>query len=115
LPAYTFAMPVLPGKTDVLREFARQFFVARRGEYEEHCRRFAVAYEQWYLQPSPDGDLWLIAFEAPDIGAFYRAFAGSQAPFDVWATERARSITGLDFSKPPSGPPPNELLGEWRG
>jgi hypothetical protein len=60
--------------------------------------------ERWFLQQTPQGDLFVLVLEG-DPSRALSALAGSQVPFDVWFKDRAKEIHGVDFDQPPPGMP----------
>src|SRR5205823_6168558 len=62
------ALPVLPGKTEALRDFMRELEGPRKQAFAASERRIDITKESWYLQSTPQGDLLLAYMESPDIG-----------------------------------------------
>jgi hypothetical protein len=93
------ALPLQPGKTQVLKEFVNTITESRWSEYDDFQRRSRVEKVTWCLQRSPHGDQFLIYNEAEDFPTLIREFALSTHPFDTWFRQQALEITGVDFSK----------------
>jgi len=72
MPSVAFAIPVLPGRTDQLRELARALRGSRRAEYDQAQRSGRITREEWYLQESADGALLIAVIESEDIAATAR-------------------------------------------
>jgi len=102
--------PLLPGKRQALQQFAAALAGPRRGEYA--ASQASVLKESWFLQPTPQGDLLLVHFEAPDPMAVLSSLAVSEEPFDVWFREQVQEITGVDLTQP-SGPLPERVF-HWK-
>jgi len=98
------ALPLLPGKTAAFREFVAEVHGARFAEYTASEQRIGVTKENWHLQPTPNGDLWILYLESADLNAAVGGFIMSQDSFDVWFKQKLLELTGLDFSVPPPGP-----------
>jgi hypothetical protein len=95
---YAFAAPVLPGKTEQLRAFARELMGSRKSGYDDLNRRAGVSAEFMHLLPTPDGDLVIVygvseGDEPPKAGA---EFFDTGIEFDRWFRNQALEITGLD-------------------
>jgi hypothetical protein len=103
------ALPVQPGKTQVLKDFVKTITDSRWGEYDDFQKRSRVQKVVWFLQSSPHGDQFVIYNEGEDFSRLTSEFAVSTHPFDVWFGQQLQEITGIDFSEfEPAGLP--ELL-----
>lgn len=105
-------LPVIPGQADAARAFTKECLGARREEYDASERRIGIPKENWYLQHTPAGDMFLIFVEGDDLMASLGAFIQSREPFDLWFKERLRAVTGADLN---AGPPPAEAIAETLG
>jgi hypothetical protein len=105
------AFPVLPGKEDEPRKFARET-LDRGEEFAASQRRFGVTKEEWSLQQTPMGSLVVVRFEGSDIEAVFAGLAQSNDEFDVWFKGRVLEITGVDLDAPSDDPLP-ELILTW--
>lgn len=107
-----FALPILPGKTAEARAFLIELEGPRKGHYAESERKIGITKELWFLQGTPNGDLFVAYMESQDFGNALSMFAQSQDPFDVWFKERLANATGVDLNNPPPGPL-SELLSHY--
>jgi hypothetical protein len=112
MAVFNAAFPVLPGKLEEARAFAKEVMGARRKEFDESQARFGATRETWSLQSTPEGDFVLVWFEAPDIEKGFATLGESTEPFDVWFRERVQEINGVDLAAPPEEAPP-EVLVDW--
>lgn len=109
MPSIAFAAPILPGKTEDLRQAAFSHVSGDRKEgYEASRRRHGITREMSWIQPTPMGDLSVIYIEADDIDAAFAGLGTSQDPFDVWFREQTREIHGINIED--GFPPPEQLL-----
>ena len=106
------AFPVLPGKDDEARKFARETMEDRREEFNASQKRLNTTKAEWALQQTPMGSLVLVRFECADPEATFAEFGQSQDPFDVWSRQRILEISGVDMSALPDEPPP-EIILDW--
>lgn len=109
--AYAFAMPILPGKTDVARRFVQEVLGPRRSDWDDLQRRQGVTRESYFLQTSPEGDMVIVTGE----GTFrpvseWIDLEGN--PFDRWFADQMLEATGVDVSELGGEMP--EHLGDWR-
>jgi hypothetical protein len=113
MAVFNGAFPVLPGKTEQARAFAKELMGTRRREFDESQARVGATRETWSLQSTPDGDFVLVWFEAPDIEKVFATLGESTDPFDVWFRQQVKEINGVDMEAPPTDAPP-EVLVDWR-
>jgi hypothetical protein len=109
MPVFMGAFPVLPGKEDEPRKFARET-LDRSEEFDASQRRLAVTNEEWAQQQTPMGSMVLVRFESPDIEAVFAGLAQSNDAFDEWFKGRVLEITGVDLSAPSDDPLPEIIL-----
>jgi len=108
------AFPVLPGKTEAGREFAKACMGPRHAEFSEALRKQGISKESWFLQKTPQGDLIVVYLEAQDVEKVFGGEEGylakSKGAFEVWFKEQVKSITGVDLGQPATEPPPEEIV-----
>jgi hypothetical protein len=99
-----FALPIQADQSDAARDFLRELEIDRKAEYDASEQRLGITKEVWALQQTPMGELFVVFFQSPDIGASVSQFVGSQDEFDQWFKQRVRTTTGVDLNVPPPGP-----------
>ena len=99
-----FALPIVADKSDAARAFLLELEGSRKAEYAASERRLGITKEVWAIQKTPMGELFVIYFQAPDIGGAVGQFVGSQDAFDQWFKGEVRATTGVDLNEAPSGP-----------
>jgi hypothetical protein len=104
-PALAVALPVVPGKTDDLRRWARDQSGVHRDQFSDFMRRAGIGRACVYLVHTPQGDFAIQYSEGDNPGAAYQYFAASTHDFDQWNREQLAALHGLDFSKPFPGFP----------
>ena len=107
-----FALPILPGKTQDARDFQRELDGPRKADYAASEQRIGIVKEHWFLQQTPQGDLFLAYMESPNFAQALAQFAQSQDEFDQWFKRRLAAVTGVDLNNPPPGPL-SELLSSY--
>ncbi len=107
-----FTAPLLPGKTDDGRAFAREAFVTRRAELTESRLAKRMTREEVFLNHTPAGDMIVVYIEGEDPVEANRQFAASHTPFDRWFKDRCKEIFPpyIDFNQPV---PDNEEIFSW--
>jgi len=109
MASLALALPCLPGGADKLRSLADECRGPRRQEFEDFHRRVGLTDESWYLQATPQGELFVLTLNGDPLGAVARLGASTH-PFDRWFKERAKEIHGVDFNEPLPGPPPEQVF-----
>jgi hypothetical protein len=107
------AFPVLAGKEQELRDFARELTGARAAEATEFYRVFGVSRESWHLQETPAGPLVIGVTEVDEIEPAATSYAASQRPFDRWFKDQVYSLTGVSPDRDPLGPATEQIF-DWR-
>jgi hypothetical protein len=97
-----FIAPLLPGKLDEGRAFAREAFEKRVAELTASRRALAENVEVISLVPNPTGDFCCVYLEGTDPVESNRRFAGSTRPYDVWFRDRLKQLfpPGVEFDRP---------------
>jgi hypothetical protein len=107
---YSGALPILPGKRDAVLQFMKDITGPMKKDYERSRKHLGIKKESWFLQANGEGDWLLMYIEAQGIARVFGDFAVSKDPFEVLARNTMREVTGMDFSVPPHGPPPAQIL-----
>ena len=102
--------PVLAGKRDQLRSFARKLEGEKRLEFEASQRGFGISKEGWFLREDADGDTVVVYVEAEDVAKALGALVQSKEPVDLWLKQEVAEITGIDFNNPPRATPFQPIL-----
>ncbi len=82
---------------------------SRKSQYAASERRIGIVKESWYLQQTPQGDIFVAYMESADFGRALKLFSESQDEFDQWFKRRMQDVTGLDLNTPPPGPLSEQL------
>jgi hypothetical protein len=104
-----FALPLAPGKTEAARAFMQELEGPRKSDFAASERRIGITKELWYLQQTPNGDLFVTYMESPDFGKALSLFSQSQDEFDRWFKQQMADVTGVDLNNPPAGPLSEQL------
>jgi hypothetical protein len=101
------AFPILPGKEEQMRQFARELQTTRAAAAADFYSRLGIAHESWHVQQKPDG-VWVIAitqFGTRPMAAAAEDYAKSRHDFDQWFKEQVMEVSGVDPVTTPLGPP----------
>lgn len=106
--AVAFAIPLLPGKTDIDRSAMRSCWHGdRRTAYEASRKRLGITREAVWIQHSPDGDVAIVHLEADDLNRALTGMGTSENPFDRWLRQHGVEVHGVDLK---AGFPPVEQV-----
>ena len=112
MAVFNGAFPVLPGKLEEARAFAKETMGPRRSGFDEIQKRGTVTRETWSIQEMSDGSaIVLVWFEADDIDKVFVEAAQDSSEFAVWFRGCVQEITGVDLTETPEGGP--ELTLDW--
>jgi hypothetical protein len=112
MAVFNGAFPVMPGKADTARAFAKETMGPRRSGYDESQKRGGITRETWSLQETPDGSAFvLVWFESPDPEQSFAELAQDSSDFAVWFRERVKEVSGVDLAEQQEGGP--ELILDW--
>lgn len=112
MATFNGAFPVLPGKENEARAFAKEVVGARLGQFKEQQAKANITKELWTLQQTPMGSLILVWFEG-DVEKAFSDLATDDNEFATWFRAQVKAINGVDLAAPPDGPPPEQLL-DWK-
>jgi hypothetical protein len=97
-----FVAPLLPGKEDAGRAFAREAFVTRRADISESRKALGQNVEVVTLSVTPMGSFICAYLEGTDPVDGNRRFAASTRPYDVWFKDQLKTLfpPEIDFNQP---------------
>lgn len=99
MPNVGFAIPVLPGRTDLDRDaLASCWRGDRRAAYEDARRRAGITKEAVWIQTITTGDLAVVYLQADDLDTAFGVLGGSVAPFDRWFRDHVRDVHGVSLA-----------------
>lgn len=100
MTAIAFALPLLPGKTDLDREVMTACWRGeRKAAYEDSRRRAGITRESTWIQATPGGDVAVVFLEADDLATAFQTIAASEEPFDAWFRAHVREVHGIDLAE----------------
>jgi len=102
--------PVLPGKTERVREIAQQLSSAYAADFDASQKSLGVPVESWHIQSTPMGDFLLVYLESEDALHMFQNFSQAQGPSDVVLKNGILECTGVDLNQPMPGLPSQPIL-----
>ncbi len=110
MAVFNGAFPILPGKVDAARAFAKAVAGDRKADFSAMQKHSGTTRETWSLQETPGGAFMLVWFEG-DVERAFTELATAADAFTVWFRQQIKDVTGLDMAEPAEGGP--ELLLDW--
>ena len=115
MPAFAFALPILPGQEQTVRSMGEA--VSGSGEfrekYEASRKKLGISEEKVWVQRTPIGHAIVVYWETEDPQRTLREIADSQDEFDKRFIELIRTAApGINLSD--EQPLSNELLFAWQ-
>jgi hypothetical protein len=112
---FNAAFPIMPGKIEAARAFARETLGPRRGEFEEYQKRRGVIRETWSVQQAPDGSAFSVVWmESADPEDAIAEGVRDSSWFGVWFRERVKDINGIDLGPAQPLPGAPEVTLDWQ-
>jgi len=104
-------LPVLPGKSEALREFYKLRTGPRwREEVRWRENVYTINKEIQWIQKAPSGEMLLVYGEWDgDIVKRAQEYAAYNDEYSLWVKGKLSEITGIDLNKPYTGPLPEEV------
>jgi hypothetical protein len=104
-----FAVPLLPGRTELNRvELASCWLGERREAHHDARRRAGIIREAVWIQAASDGDIAVVLLEADDLDTALRILETSDEPFDHWFRDHLRLVHGTTWAR--AAPSPQLVL-----
>jgi len=97
---FAFAVPILPGKSEVWRRCLQELQGSRRSEYAGFRQRLGITRELVYLQQMPPREIVIVHLEVDDPEQVISHLATAEFSFDRWFKRQVLEILGLDLSRP---------------
>lgn len=111
---FSFAVPILPGKTEAWRKAVADLSGPRREDYKRSRKVLGIKREHVCLQHTPQGDMVVVHMDAKDPASVMPAMLAGVTQFDFWFRETVLiGVHGMDPKGPP--PPPTEVVHDFKG
>lgn len=111
MSALTFAMPVLPGKSDAYKSFIKALGGEKKEEFTALAKKGGLDHVRAWLQSTPTGDLAIIVHEGPNPDQWMPTMMASDEPIAQWFRDQISELHGMDTKAPP--PPTPELVFDY--
>jgi len=111
MPEFSFAAPILPGKTAAWRAAVAEINGPRNAAYQESRRKLGIKREHVSLQSTPMGDMVVVHMDADQ--SVFGTMMQSTSEFDTWFVNSVLvDVHGFD---PKGAPPPVEVVLDFKG
>ena len=108
---HTLLVPIPAGKTEQLRQMAKEALGARSQAHHHSRHRHGWTREMAWIHSTPMGDMVVLLLEGHDPKRAMSEFIASKDPHDVWFREQLLGALGIDLSQ--GAPPEGELFFDW--
>ncbi len=85
---YAFAMPILPGKTELWKKYVYEMKNARGEEFKRSREKGGIRLEQVWLQNTPMGDFAIVYWDVDNPKKVFDYFMRSTDSFDMWFKDK---------------------------
>ena len=102
-------VPVVKGKEEEWKSWARKLRNEMKNEFDDLNKRFGLTRHDVWAVETPNGLMVAVLHEGPGADTFMHDVAVSKKPFDVEMKKQIESFHGMDLSGPPPGPMPEKL------
>ena len=99
-------VPILEGKLETWKAWARDCMGSRKEELADFNRRYGLTQHKSWLAETPGGPFVIALHEGPGSDELMPKLAASQNDFDVWFRDLILEVHGMDITQPPPGPMP---------
>lgn len=107
---FAIAIPILPGKTEAVREFAHELSTTYHDAFAESRNRLKVQ-ERTFIQSTPMGDIVIVTLEGENPAEAFKRFAEGEDEFTKFFVSKVKELHGVDLQVPPEGALP-ELISD---
>ena len=113
---YSFAVPILPGKTDILKNYLKELSGPRAKEYDGSLQRFGIRAEHMWIQHIPQGgapDMLIVMWDIDDPMRVFKQGFDSNDSYDQWFMQKVLGeCLGMsgEMMKPESMPALNDHI-----
>ena len=102
--------PILPNKVDEWKAWTNEVVTTKIDEFSELNSRMNLTSHKVWLAHTPGGPMAVVSHEGPGGDEFMQKLAASDHTFDQWFKSKIAEFHGIDFSKPPPGPMPEQMI-----
>jgi hypothetical protein len=107
-------VPIVPEKLESWKEWINEISTTKIDEFNDFNSRMNLSGHKVWLAQTPGGPMAVVSHEGPGGDEMMQKLAASDHPFDQWFMERVSEFHGMDFSQPPPGPMPEQMI-NWVG
>ena len=102
---FAMAIPILPGKTPMWKQFKKELTTTHAAAFEESRKKLGVR-ERTFFQSTPMGDMIIVTLEGENPEMAFANIGKGTDKFTQWFNKEVKEIHGLDLTSPPSVPMP---------
>ena len=105
--------PILPDKLESWKEWINESLTTNKDEFDGLNSRMNLSGHKVWLAHTPNGPVAVVIHEGPGGDEFMQKLAVSDHPYDQLFKSKVSEFHGIDFSQPPPGPMPEQMI-DWK-
>ncbi len=102
--------PIAIDKLEGWKEWTKEAMTTKIDEFNDLNLRMNLTSHKVWLAHTPEGPVAVVSHEGSGGDEFMQNLAASDHPFDQWFKSKISEFHGIDFSKPPPGPMPEQVI-----
>ena len=102
--------PIVPEKLEAWKEWTNEATTTKIDEFSDLNSRMNLTGHKVWLAHTPNGPMAVVNHEGPGGDEFLQKLPLSDHPFDQWFLSKISEFHGIDFSQPPPGPMPEQMI-----
>lgn len=106
---FAIAIPILPGKTEAVKEFAHELSTTYHDAFAESRNKMNVQ-ERSFIQSTPMGDIVIVTLEGENPVEAFKRFAEGDDDFTRFFVSKVKELHGVDLLNPPKDALPELLV-----
>lgn len=106
-------VPIKATALDAWKAWNNEVSTSKLEEFSEFNSRMNITDHKVWLAHTPNGPMAVVMHEGPGSDEFMQKLATSEHPFDQWFRDSITEFHGIDFSQPPPGPMPEQMM-NWK-
>ena len=102
--------PILADKLESWKVWINEAATTKLDEFSDFNARMNLTGHKVWLAHTPEGSVAVVNHEGPGGDEFMQKLATSDHPFDTWFRDKVSEFHGIDFTQPPPGPMPEQVV-----
>lgn len=100
MKSFTMCFPILPGKAEAWKAFAKELGHSRKVEFDAMMKRCGVSRSRTWLQKTPTGEVSFALHEGSSPDRLVTQLAKANDPFGMWFKSKIQECHGINLDGP---------------